>query len=149
MILALSPYAAADEIGFRYNNTVDSTGMFDTGFSNAGKLLQLKYDWDYDANFFIEGASGAYFSGDLNSPAYWVSEASVGAKVSMGPVTIRISQGAGVFVLAQSPTEFPTHLGVDFTDLRTGFSIGLERSHYSNGSSGGYDMTGLVLSTHF
>lgn len=147
----------ADELGVRFNNTVSSNGIFDLSFTSAGKLFQVKYDWepfkdDKWQNFFFQGATGGYFSADFDTPASWVTEACAGASVDIGVAQIRLLQGVSVFVPnITGVIQFPTHFQVNFIDRSNGLSIGLERSHYSSASSSsgsGYDMTGFTLSLH-
>lgn len=143
-------YAKADDIGLRYNNYVDSSGLFN--FQPAGqKLLEAKYDWDATKWFYVEGATGEYFANDFNQATSLVAEISPGVKVQAGPVVFKVSQGMVClpWVVGQSTIQFITHISLAIEQSDTGVSLGLERTHISNGdssSTSGLNFTGIVLS---
>ena len=155
LIIIHSSHADAQiiqEVGLRYNNTISTNGLFDWSPNAAGKLLELKYDlspWGHATgvtkNFYTEVAVGNYYPTDfLNGAAQHVAEASPGVQVQAGPVLAKLSQGISTMPNA----EFVTHLSLNVVD-KSGITMGLERTHFSSGSSSGLDFTGLNIGFRF
>lgn len=143
-------YAHADDLGLRYNNYVNPyAGLFD--FVPQGqKLLEAKYDWEPYRFFYLESAAGEFFQQDFNSGTSLVSEVSPGVRVQAGPVIVKLSQGLIYmpFVQGESSVQFITHFGLSLEDPVSKVSIGLERTHISNGNSSSnaaMDFTGLTI----
>lgn len=140
------------EVGLRYNNTISTNGLFDWSPNTSGKILELKYDlspWGHSCtvakNFYTEVAVGNYYPTDfLSGAAQHVAEASPGVQVQAGPVLAKLSQGISTMPNA----EFVTHLSLNLVD-KSGITMGLERTHFSSGSSSGLDFTGLNIGFRF
>lgn len=149
--------AHAGEIGFRYNGYVHTDGIFDLNPSGGGKILEATYTIEpiggtYAKNVFIQGALGRYFREDFDSKSLWVIEASPGLQAQAGPIRVRLSQGVTIFNETGNYIQFGTHFGIEFIS-ESGISIGVERTHYSNGVSGsnagGYNLTGFTMGVQF
>jgi hypothetical protein len=147
MMLTISTTHASD-IGLRYNNAVTpEAGLVDLQPSTPGKLLQLKYDNTFLKNFYIEAAGGEFFQKDFDQGTAVALEISPGVQVQAGPVRVRVSQGIATLIRF----EFATHISLALVD-ESGVYIGIERSHYSNGSSidnPGLNFTGLTFGFKF
>lgn len=143
IFLFLLNLARADELGLRYNNL----GNFE--FS-GGKIMQIKFDHNLNRNIYLEGALGPYYYSDFDTLSGFTQELSPGLQISSGSIRAKLSQGLAYISGASIPTmEFVTHLSLLLVDNESGASLGLERTHYSNGQSNnsnlGLDMTGLVM----
>ena len=150
--LAYVPAASADEIGVRYANTVPAgLDTFSGIGESGGKLVEGKYEKDLFPNFYAEGAVGEYYKSDFDIPTSVIAESSVGFKVAAGNVTARVSQGLAYMpnVPKMTVCQYGTHISLSLKDTTTGAELGLERDHYSNGSSTGsnigMNMTGLSM----
>ena len=147
MIIFSVQKCSAGEVGVRYNNTMTSDVL---GFS-GGKIVEAKYDHSLCKNIYIEGAVGPYFVSDFDKFTSFVTEVSPGLQVQSGPVRARLSQGVAYMPGMTIPAiEFGTHLSLSLVDDSTDTYLGIERTHYSSGSSSdptntGLDMTGLIM----
>ena len=155
LLLTLTNLVKADEVGIRYNNTITTNGLFDLSPDYQGKLLEVKYDltpWslsnELSKNVYFEGAIGGYFNHDfLNSNISPVIEFSPGLQIQSGPVVAKISQGIALMPgIGIHTFEYTTHISLGLVDQASGLSLGIERTHYSPGITGGtMDFTGLVI----
>lgn len=145
----------------RYGNgTSKDASPFNLPFGESQKLLEAKIDYlpfrhSFAQILYIEGAAGGYFARNFDTVTSFVGELSPGVQVQGGPFRVRVSQGVAYMPHVEGLTagEAATHLGVAISDDMSGAAIGLERSHYSTGSSYSYnpglDMTGLTIEFKF
>lgn len=145
ILLFLLSIANADELGFRYNNLGTNTLEF-----SGGKITEITYNHALHRNVFLEFAAGPYFYNDFDHATSFIGECSPGLQVRSGDVRVRLSQGVAYVPYSELPAlEYATHISISLIDPKTNVSIGLERSHYSNGkseaSNTGLDMTGLII----
>ena len=148
ILLLLSINSYADDLGIRFNSAIPGNDsallQFPPGGQPNGKMISAFYDWNFHPNFYLEGTLGYRSWDDVFEYSSMAYELSPGAKVSWGPLVMKLSEGLSympensydsVTKQGYQQLDFVTHLTIGLQDPKTHIGIYLDRAHYSNGYS--------------
>ena len=157
LLLCSAACCLADEFSIRNNNALASSqaSLFDQN-TGSGKLLQLRYQCNLPHNLYAVGAVGAFYQKDYDKTSAYTTEVGIGFQVTTGNVRAYVEQTEAYFNPPSHFSKFETgmHYGLSLLDETTKATLGVERTHYSNGNSDpsanpSFDATGLVLGWRF